>query len=104
MNEIPCFYSYTLGYLVQLCSLTKENKLLREKFHEAKKLASVVQRDNSSGNKEFPSSEFDSSDAVLTKFSAEVATQFLSTSFQAGLPLETPLSFSMVLEILRLKR
>ncbi|CAA2977477.1 WPP domain-interacting tail-anchored protein 2 isoform X2 [Olea europaea var. sylvestris] len=68
----------------QLCSLTKENKLLREKFHEAKKLASVVQRDNSSGNKEFPSSEFDSSDAVLTKFSAEVATQFLSTSFQAG--------------------
>ncbi|CAI9756134.1 unnamed protein product [Fraxinus pennsylvanica] len=60
------------------------NKLLREKFHDAKKVASVVQRGNSSSNKEFPSSELDSSDPVLTKFSAEEETPFLSTSFRAG--------------------
>lgn len=73
---------------VQLYYLTKENKLLREKFQESTKLAPVVQRDNSSSeNKEFPSSGLDSLDAVSTKFSAEMTTPFSSKSFQVGLPL-----------------
>ncbi|CAI9785322.1 unnamed protein product [Fraxinus pennsylvanica] len=68
----------------QLYSLTKENKLLREKFQEAKKLATVVQTDNtSSDNKEFPSSGLDSLDAVSTKFPAEMTTPFSSKSFLA---------------------
>ncbi|KAL2519212.1 WPP domain-interacting tail-anchored protein 2 [Abeliophyllum distichum] len=76
----------------QLYFLTKENKLLREKFQEAKKLAPVVQRDNnSSDNKEFPSSRVNSPDAVSTKFSAEMTTPFSSKSFQADeLPENVP--------------
>ncbi|CAA2967179.1 Hypothetical predicted protein [Olea europaea subsp. europaea] len=72
----------------QLYYLTKENKLLREKFQESTKLAPVVQRDNSSSeNKEFPSSGLNSLDAFSTRFSAEMTTPFSSKSFQVGLPL-----------------
>ncbi|XP_022881876.1 WPP domain-interacting tail-anchored protein 2-like isoform X2 [Olea europaea var. sylvestris] len=68
----------------QLYYLTKENKLLREKFQESTKLAPVVQRDNSSSeNKEFPSSGLNSLDAFSTRFSAEMTTPFSSKSFQA---------------------
>lgn len=70
---------------LQLTSLTKANKLLREKLQKEQNCAPIILQDNKShDDKEFLSSGLDSADAESAKTSSAKVTEISSEIFEAS--------------------